>query len=83
MIYLMIHLLGFTDNLHVMEKIEFYLKQVQIQQKNTNNKLTTTQTGKIPGKKKLIDCYAHREQKSDHFETIDIFEIAKYLAKLN
>ena len=56
-----------------MEKIEFELKQVQIQRKNTNNKLTTAQTDKIPEKKKPIDHYAHPKQKFGHSETIDIF----------
>ena len=56
-----------------MEKIEFYLKQVQFQRKNPNNKLTTTQTDAIPEKEKAIDRYAHSEQKFDHSETIDIF----------
>ena len=61
------------DNLQVMEKIDIYLKQVQLQRKNPNNNLTTTQTDPIPEKKKVIDRYAHSEQKFDHSETIDIF----------
>ena len=69
----MIHLRGITDNLQMMEKIEFYLKQFEIQGKNTNKKLTTTQTDAIQEKKKAIDHYAHSEQKIDHSETIDIF----------
>ena len=71
----MIHLRDITDNLQMMEKIEFYLKQVEIQRKNPNSKLTTTQTDAIPEKKKAIDHYAHSEQKFDHSETIDIFRI--------
>ena len=47
--------------------------QGQIQRKNTNNKLTTQQTGKIPENKKPIDRHPHPEQKFHQSQTIAIF----------